>query len=280
MPQDTNDAEIELVPFCAHRASPGAEYNAVVLRYVETEGVMKVVAEGKIGTTDKEEPYFRAGGSSPPLRIGDRVVYDYPVQENKGLLKGTLDNAAGMAACLQAALTIKEIAEKAQVDFQSLGISFIFSDEEEGPADSNATFSRGARRYLRRISRFPETMTNVDGHDVRGLEEFGRGALYASFASDTKGVVVPPQLYVPFRNFMKGLEENAIKTTPTELAGRVSRSDDVAMMEVSPNVLILGYGTGDPHFNKAIPTANLSDLVDLSRAIVWTALSFQPSSTH
>lgn len=282
VPQETQEGETELVPFCAHRASPGKEYNGLVLRYSKKEEGLKVtrqmepIAQGKIGTTEKGLPYFTGGGSLPPLRTGDRVVYNYPVEAKGDLLSGNLDNAAGMATCLAAALTMKEIAQEAKVNFRDLEVSFIFTDEEEGPPASNATFGRGLRRYLRRTNQYPKMMVNIDGHDVRISEESDRGALYASFVSGGKGPVVPPQLYVPFRNFMEGLKKEGVRSATTESVGRVSRSDDVAMMEVDPNVLILGYGTENCHFNEAVPTANLSDLVDLSKAIVWTALKFEP----
>ena len=273
IPHDTSHGETTLVPFCAHRANPGPEYSGYVLRYVEKR--LEVVAQGRIGTTDEGVPYFTGGGSLPPLRIGDRVVYNYPVKAVDGELSGSLDNAAGMASCLAAALIMREIAGELSIDFESLDISLVFSDEEEGPPASNATFGRGTRRYIRRTDQILDVMLNVDGHDVRGPEKFGAGALFASFVSSCKGPVIPPQLYVPFRDFMEGLEENGVKSATTESVGSVSRSDCVGMMEVSPNILILGYGTMDPHFNKAVPTANLSDLVHLSKAIVWTALKFE-----
>lgn len=278
MPQNTAQGEVELIPLCAHRASPDGKYDALVLRYIEKDGgVLEVVTEGKIGTAENQIPFFAGGGSIPALQIGDRVIYNYPVQNEEGTLRGTLDNAAGMAACLAAFKTIMEIAEEVKISFEDLGLSVVFTDEEEGVPASNATFARGMRRFLRnKETAHPRLMINVDGHDT---ETSNHGALYASAVSKGKGIIVPPQLYVPFEDFMHGLKQQyCVNNTATELAGSVSRSDDVAMMEVSPNVLICGYATQNPHFNTDIPTANLSDLVHLSKAIVWTALEFRPSS--
>lgn len=275
IPQETDSGEVELKALCAHRATPGVKHSALVLRYLEKNEALEVVAQGQIGTTDERKPYFVGGGSLPRLKIGDRVVYDLPLEEGNGFIKGTSDNAAGMAACLAAALTLKEIAKDAGLEFEKLGASFVFTDEEEGVPTSNATFGRGMRRYLRKNTGFPELMINVDSHDVKTL---GNGALYAGVVSGGKGAVVPPQLYVPFRNFMQGLENKDIKSAPTELVGSVSRSDDVGMMEVSPNILIVGYGTKHCHFDGGIEEIYLPDLVDLSKAIVWTALEFEPFS--
>ncbi len=55
--------------------------------------------------------------------------------------------------------------------------------------------------------------------------------------------------------------------------GYLSRSDDVACMEVTPNILLLSYPIKNPHFNQAAPVASLSDLLNLAKAIFWTGLA-------
>ena len=50
-----------------------------------------------------------------------------------------------------------------------------------------------------------------------------------------------------------------------------SRSDDVSVLLKTPNILLLGFPGLDRHFDTAEPKANLSDIVDLSKALVYMA---------
>lgn len=63
-----------------------------------------------------------------------------------------------------------------------------------------------------------------------------------------------------------------------ENLGYVSRSDDVACVEVSPNILLLSYPVKNPHFNKAVPSASIRDILNLAKAICWMAIHMGKSA--
>jgi len=255
-----DDKAVVLAPFCAHRAK--AEYKATGLRF-DSDPKGRVVAYGSIRTMEINSAhvpvFFSSEGSIQP---GDRVVYHHPLTKMNDLLYGQLDNPAGVAACILAILALKQLKD-------DLSVGFVFTDEEEGPSESNATFARGAKRLRDRIS-IPELCVVVDGHDVASDDSISRAALYAEKSSNCRGTVVPPHLYNAFRKLLDESEKTGIEVK--ENTGYVSRSDDVACYEMTKNVLLVGYAVNNPHFNLAVPTASLRAIVNLSKIIAWIAL--------
>jgi len=251
---------VGLLPFCSHRSA--IESPAITLRWVGG-ATGEVVARGVIRTEESgsvRTPIFVLDSGN--VRRGDRVVYDTPLVVDGDLLRCHVDNAAGMAACLSAILALQRLGA-------DLPVAFAFTDEEEGPALSNATFARGARRLISRIAS-PDLCVVVDGHDFSHPDQLPAAALYAEYSSNAAGSVVPPHLYAAMRSLAGELQGAGIQIQ--ENSGYVSRSDDVACYEMTPNVLLLGYGVTDPHFNTAVPAASLPALVNLAHAIGWLAL--------
>lgn len=82
---------------------------------------------------------------------------------------------------------------------------------------------------------------------------------------------MPPHLYAHFQEPANEMVANGVKIR--ENPGNVSRSDDVACAEMTPNILLLGYLVKNPHFNQAVPSASLSDILNLSKAIFLTVIS-------
>jgi hypothetical protein len=50
------------------------------------------------------------------------------------------------------------------------------------------------------------------------------------------------------------------------------RSDDISVMLKAPNILLLGFPGFNRHFDLGEPTANIYDLVNLARAMVYFAV--------
>lgn len=251
-----------LIPYCSDRAE--IEYNAVALRYRPSMSGLEAVAEGTIRMINHGEKsvphFFPAWGWVQP---GDRLVYHHPLSLESDIIRGSIDNSAGVAACLLAVLALCQEAPRVRV-------AFAFTDEEEGPPVLNSTFARGARRLLRRLDP-PDLCVNVDGHDISQWCSIGEGAVFAEKTSLCKGGVVPPHLYAAFKELADDMVAHGVRIT--ENPGYVSRSDDVACVEMTSNVLLLGYPVKDPHFNQAVPSASLSDILNLSKAVFWTAIA-------
>jgi hypothetical protein len=54
-----------------------------------------------------------------------------------------------------------------------------------------------------------------------------------------------------------------------------SRSDDVAVMQRSPGIVLLGFPGADRHFDTDLPSAHIDDFVSLSRALVYMSVLFE-----
>jgi hypothetical protein len=182
-------------------------------------------------------------------------------QENR--LRGSLDNSGSVTASLLAALALCQHAP-------DTSIAFAFTDEEEGNPELNASFGRGARRLLRKLDS-PKLCVSIDGHDLNEWCKIGAGATFAEKASRSRGAIVAPHLYATLKPLSAEMIAHGIQIQ--ENLGTVSRSDDVAMIDACPNVLLLGYPLQNAHFNRGAPTAALSDIVNLSRVIFWTAMA-------
>ena len=255
------DGSWSLIPFCSDQAT--IDYAAVALRYEPAAQQLATVAQGTIKryVIDKTPHFYPSSGQVQP---GDRLVYDHQLQRRGDLTRGSLDNSAGVAACLLAARILTQVAPNTPV-------AFAFTDEEEGPPVFNTAFGRGSRRLARQLTP-PKLCVVVDGHDVSRRYHRGVGAVFAEKASEAKGAVVPPRLYTAFKALAEQMVSHGVKIM--ENPGYVSRSDDVSWMEITPNILLLGYLLSNPHFNRAVPSASLSDISHLAKAIVWTALVF------
>jgi len=250
-----------LQPFCSDRTT--IDYQAVALRYNIASDRLEPVARGllkRIGA-DSSPVFFPAEGRVSP---GDRIVYHHPLQKEGDTLYGSLDNAGSVAACLLAALALLKLAPDTPV-------AFAFTDEEEGPPALNASFGRGARR-LARQPELPPLVVNVDGHNISDWCQLSKGASFAQASSGARGAVTPPRLYVTFQALAADMAKAGILLQ--ENMGYVSRSDDVAWMEVTPNILLLGFPLDNPHFNQAPPSASLEDLLHLAQTVATTALAF------
>jgi len=199
------------------------------------------------------------------LQMGDRLVFDYPMQRKAdGTALGHIDNAAGVTACLMAAIALLEMRPQTQV-------GFIFTDEEEGPSQTPRSFARGARRLMGRIQP-PGLCIVVDGHSDN-LKVMGSGALYAERSGEGRSAVTPPHLFARFQRLMNELNQSGIPLHPNP--GRISRSDDVALISYTANILNLGYPTTNSHFDQGPPSANLNDIVALARTLYWLVIRLE-----
>jgi hypothetical protein len=255
---------------------------AIALRWNREQQRLSCVARGEIRRTpvdvvkgeirrtagDVERPLPVFVPTSGSMELGDRCVYHHPLTlDDRGLLRGSLDNAAGVSACVLAATALSRMRTP-------VSVAFAFPDEEEGPAIDNIGFSRGARRLLRKLEP-TVACVNVDGHDLSPGSHLGGGAVFALRSSHFRGAVTPPRLWSDMKEVAARLAGDGVRLVAN--GGYVSRSDDVAAAEALANVILLGYPISDPHFNHAAPSAAISDLTHLARAMV-SAIGFLASS--
>jgi hypothetical protein len=184
-------------------------------------------------------------------------------------MTGHFDNAGGVAALAVAAPVLAEIGADALL---------AMPDEEEGPAASgNQTISRGSARLIG-AAPAPRLAVVVDmqqtaaegnsGPDGAGTP--GEGAVLSEFSSRARGAVMPPPLYAAARAFTRQLD--GLGATVRETSNLyTSRSDDVSVMLRSAEIVLLGFPGGDRHFDEALPSAHLDDLVSLARALVFVS---------
>jgi len=269
--QPNADGRYPLVPYCYHLTEEG-ERQAEVLRYDLDAGTFVTHARGRL-LSEEGEPFFLPVGAAD-LRPGDRVVPVTPFKAaDDGLLTGHFDNAGGVAVMAVAAPVLARLGASA---------FFAMPDEEEGPAAvGNQSISRGATRLLA-AAPTPRLSVVIDmqqtaaegngGPDGAGVP--GSGAVLSEFSSRARGAVTPPHLYAAVRAFTAGLEARGATVRETSNL-YTSRSDDVAVMQRSPGIVILGFPGADRHFDRALPTAHLKDFVSLSRALVYMSLLFE-----
>jgi hypothetical protein len=255
-----------LVPHCAHLTDTG-EREAHALRYDLASGRMKVCAEGRL-VSEAGDPFFVAEGGER-LGPGDRVVPFAPFTVDEGgLVTGHLDNAGGVAALAVAASVLARAGISARL---------IFPDEEEGAlAAGNQSMSRGMARLASRLDP-PDLAVVADTHRAVPADDgaatpgsLGAGAVMAEFSSLARGSVTPPPLYAAARAFMAGLAGAGVRVGQP-LGGYTSRGDDASLMLRTPRILLLGYPGTDRHFDRALPTAHLADIVDLAKALAYAS---------
>ncbi|MBN9070193.1 MAG: M20/M25/M40 family metallo-hydrolase [Rhizobiales bacterium] len=260
-----------LVPFCYHLTRDGRR-DALCYRYDLHGGGYRAVAGGFL-ESDAGTPYFRPAEPSFVPERGDRIV---PVAActgtSDGHMTGHFDNAGGVAALAVAAPVLAEAGFDAML---------VFPDEEEGPPGSgNQIMGRGGSRIINGL-RAPDLAVIVDmqqsgegslSDDVQTNDvRLGHGAVLSEFSSLGRGAVTPPHLLGLSRLLVRLIGERGVKVQEP-LSSYTSRSDDVSVMLKTPNILLLGFPGVDRHFDTGLPRANLDDIVNLSKAIVYTAL--------
>jgi len=261
-----------LTPFCEARQTEGRR-PAVALNYAYASGTMEVVASGWLCSEKGSHSFECDQADLPPAT---RIVYASQAawDRQSGLVTGMIDNAFGCAALLLSAFVLSHFDVEAMI---------VLTDEEEGVvATGPPAFSRGATRLINRITpeQLPDIITISDHHEdvenlMRGkldLARFGQGALFAAFASGTKGGVTPPRLLAFQRELAIYLQEHQILLN--ENPGYVSRSDCVSAMMATPNVALVGYPGAYSHFID-MPRAHIDDLVNLAKTLVIYSLVVQ-----
>lgn len=266
----SGDARHPLVPFCYHLTREGRR-DALCYRY-DLLGGYRAVADGFL-ESDAGNPYFRPADSSFLPERGDRVVPVTPCAIGPdGHMTGHFDNAGGVAALAVAAPVLAEVGVDAML---------AFPDEEEGPSGAgNQIMGRGGSRIIDRLAA-PDLAVVVDmqqsgeGSPTEGAQangvQLGQGAVLSEFSSLGRGAVTPPHLLSLSRRLVSLISERGVKVQEP-LSSYTSRSDDVSVMLKTPNILLLGFPGVDRHFDTDLPRANLDDIVNLSKAIVYTAL--------
>ncbi|MGE5139968.1 MAG: M20/M25/M40 family metallo-hydrolase [Rudaea sp.] len=258
-----------LVPYCKHLSE--AELDAVALRYSSVGRGLEVAARGSIvpGSRPVEDaPMFRL--RSGELQSGDRVIYDLPPRREGDRVLGNMDNAAGVAACVLAAIAIAHFAPETEV-------GFVFTDEEEGPAAHHSSFARGARRWLNKAGA-PDVAVVVDGHLGPSGTALGDGARFGICSGQGAATVTPPPLFAAFRELVREMQAHRINIQ--ENFEPISRGDDTALVEFTNSILLVGYPAGNRHFQRGPSHAVLSDLVAASQVIFCTALYLKNLTTR
>lgn len=257
------DGRYPLTPYCEARQKSGRRA-ALALDFAHNPAG-DVVADGWLCSTQQGH-FFETGNAHLPPAT--RVVYASQARwdQTSGMIYGTIDNAAGCASLLMAAVALSHFEAEALI---------VLSDEEEGVvAVGPQAFSRGSARLLQRTppAELPDLISITDQHeDVAeifdgqlDLSRFGQGANFAAFASATKGGVTPPRLLAFQRELSAYLAQRSVSLR--ENPGYVSRSDCVSAVMATPNVALLGFPAAYTHFIDT-PRCHIDDLVNLAKAL-------------
>lgn len=268
--QNKEGARYPLVPFGYHLIDNGTR-SALAYRFDLERSEYYVVAVGSL-ESEAGKPYFQPE-SSVELRPGDRIVFTQAYEEDKetGDITAHTDNAGAVAALAVAAPVMARAGVEALL---------AFPDEEEGPQGSgNQVIGRGGTRIVNLLPP-PELAIVSDVQQGGGAERthtrgeienttrLGQGAVLAEFSSLGRGAVTPPHLYALARDLSLSLTHLGVRIQESNNA-YTSRSDDVSVILKTPHVLLLGFPGFNRHFDLAEPKANLYDLVNLSKALVY-----------
>lgn len=260
-----------LIPFCYHLTEDG-ERDALCYRFDLRSGRYVAVAEGLL-ESEAGVAYFRPAETGFKMESGDRIVPVTAVAVGpNGAWTGHFDNAGGVAALAVAAPVL------ARAGFDAM---LAFPDEEEGPRGSGSqVIGRGGSRIVDRLAP-PDLAVVVDmqqsgegskaGSVTRNGIRLGKGAVLSEFASLGRGAVTPPHLLALGRYMSRLIGEHGVDIQ-TSQGSYTSRSDDVSVMLKTPNILLLGFPGLNRHFDDGLPMANLGDIVNLSKALVYMAL--------
>jgi hypothetical protein len=146
------------------------------------------------------------------------------------------------------------------------------TDEEEGVlATGNTSFSRGMQRLIARMPP-PACAIVSDLHTVPAQSALGHGASFCEYASHTKGAVTPPWLYETLRDCAKNTAPDISLLAHTS---NVSRSDDVSLMQVTPNVMLCGVPAVGRHYAEGADVVSSFDVAQLARTLVLLVLAAQ-----
>jgi hypothetical protein len=270
--QPREAARYPLVPFCVHLTGDGVRA-ARAYRYDLASNRYRICAEGDL-VSEAGVPYFMPHDSAADLRPGDRIVLVAPARcAPDGTFVGHIDNAGGAAALAVAAPVLVEAGIDAML---------AFPDEEEGPVGSGSqVMGRGGSRIVGMLPP-PDLAIIADMQQAGGEADaaspdgptnttrLGRGAVLSEFSSLARGAVTPPHLYVLARHWSERIAGLGVKIQESNNA-YTSRSDDVSVLLKTPNILLLGFPGFNRHFDLAEPRANLFDIVDLAKALVYVA---------
>jgi hypothetical protein len=146
-------------------------------------------------------------------------------------------------------------------------------------APGNQTICRGAARLLPHFEQ-PELVISCDFHEAAAMKEGagakglkpGDGAVFAEKASKARGEVTPPHLYAFECLLAHELIEEGVLLREN-IGGYIGRSDGTNAMLRTPNVAVFGFLGENRHFETAASSANIRDLVNLSKAIVAYVLA-------
>lgn len=267
----SDGARQALVPFCYHLTEDGTR-DALCYRYDLDTARYVAIARGLL-ESQASQPFFRSLEPGFRAQSGDRVV---PVTRcapsPDGHWTGHFDNAGGVAALAVAAPVI------AQAGFEAM---LAFPDEEEGPVGSgNQVIGRGGSRIIDRLDP-PDLAVIVDmqqsgegppvGGEGGNSVRLGKGAVLSEFSSLGRGAVTPPHLFALARRMVSLAGDQKVRIQEPRNS-YTSRSDDVSVMLKTPNILLLGFPGLDRHFDAGLPKANVGDIVDLAKALVYMAL--------
>ncbi len=262
---------LPLIPFCYHLTENG-ERDALCYRFDLESGRYVAVAEGVL-ESEAGLAYFRPAEASFRAESGDRIVPVAAVSAGpNGNWTGHFDNAGGVAALAVAAPVL------ARAGFAAM---LAFPDEEEGPHGSgNQVIGRGGSRVIDRLAP-PDLAVVVDmqqsgensasGEPPLNNVRLGKGAVLSEFSSLGRGAVTPPHLLALCRHMTRLIGEHGVEIQKSQ-GSYTSRSDDVSVMLKTPNILLLGFPGLNRHFDAGLPMANLDDIVNLSKALVYMAL--------
>ena len=258
-----DEAIWRLIPFCKHLSQIKAK--SVALRYDLERGGFRQSASGEIFSVFENGeliPYFELKEGN--IESGDRLVYVSPLIIEGDLVKGNLDNAAGVAANFMAALALFRVAPMSNV-------GFVFSDEEEGPTDSLMYFARGVRRLMHKMET-PEVCFIIDGHGGKKGEDIGNGTFFTEKTGGGVATITPQQIFWKVKKLAEELKDYEIQLFEDQ--GRVSRSDDIPCLAVTSNVVSVGFSTVNRHQDFGPTVASISDLINLAKVIFWLGLTF------
>jgi hypothetical protein len=261
-----------LVPYCYHLMQDG-ERQGSAWRYDLAVGRYVSVATGVIVTEEGKASFLPEEGAQA-LRTGDRVVFDITYEEEpNGTCFAHVDNAGAVAALMAAAPVLAGLGVDALLGFP---------DEEEGPAaDGSQSMGRGGSRLAHALPK-PELAVIVDVQqgggeadaDNRGGPEntirLGQGAVLSEFSSLGRGSVTPPHLYALAIEFADIAAAEGVKVQVSNNA-YTSRSDDISIMLHTSNTLLLGFAGFNRHFDRGLPRANIHDITDLAKSLVYVA---------
>jgi putative aminopeptidase FrvX len=261
-----------LVPFCYHLMSDGVRPGRAY-RFDLSSNRYTLVAEGEI-ISDQGNAFFCPKPADTHLRPGDRIVFFAPFRKTDGGgFVGHMDNAGGVAALAVAAPVLARAGVECLI---------ALPDEEEGPPGAgNQVMGRGGSRIvnlmptpdLAIIADVQQAGGEPDADTRSGVENssrLGSGAVLAEFASLARGAVTPPHLYALAQRFAAAVAEVDVTIQESNNA-YTSRSDDVSVLLKTPNILLLGFPGFNRHFDRGEPRANLHDVVQLAKSLVYAS---------